>query len=185
MSQVQEQNQAATEAASPLAFDMKIEIVVVPVSDVDHAKRFYAALGWRLDLDFRKGDDYRVIQFTPPGSGCSIIFGKNVTSAAPGSAQDHYLIVADLKRAREDLIRRGVEVSEAFHDAGGVFHHADGQCVVRGLNPTRQSYASFASFKDPDGNRWQLQEITARLSADLKLGDTRFTSQVLQAIHGG
>jgi catechol 2,3-dioxygenase-like lactoylglutathione lyase family enzyme len=185
MSLVQEHHATTTEAPSPLSFDMKIEIVVLPVSDVDHAKRFYGALGWRLDLDFRKGEDYRVIQFTPPGSGCSIIFGKNVTTAAPGSARDHYLIVADLKLAREELIRRGVEVSQPFHDAGGVFHHADEQCVVRGLNPTRQSYASFASFKDPDGNVWLLQEITARLSPDLKLGDTRFTSQVLQAIHGG
>jgi predicted enzyme related to lactoylglutathione lyase len=167
------------------AFDMKLEIVVLPVSDVDRAKRFYGALGWRLDLDYKTGDDYRVIQFTPPGSGCSVIFGKNVTAAAPGSAQGLYLIVADIEAARAKLVRRGIEVSEPFHDTGGVFHHADAKGVVGGANPQRQSYASYASFSDPDGNGWLLQEITARLSADIKLGDTRFTSQVLKAIHAG
>jgi catechol 2,3-dioxygenase-like lactoylglutathione lyase family enzyme len=164
-------------------FDMKIEIVVIPVSDVDRAKRFYGDLGWRLDLDFKAGDDYRVIQYTPPGSACSVIFGKNVTAAAPGSAQGLYLIVSDIEGARDSLTRRGIEVSEPFHDSGGVFHHADAKCVVGGANPQRQSYASYASFSDPDGNGWLLQEITARLSGDLKLGDPRFTSQVLKAIH--
>lgn len=185
MSQVQERVTGATDSLGALSFDMAIEIVVIPVSDVDHARRFYSALGWRLDLDFRKGDDYRVIQFTPPGSACSVMFGKNITTAAPGSAQDHYLVVADLKLARQELLRRGVKVSEPFHDTGGLFHHADGKDVANGFNPTRQSYATFASFKDPDGNGWLLQEITARLSPDLQPGDPRFTSQVLQAIHGG
>ena len=178
-------SEPAIENPDSVTFDMKIEIVVLPVSDVDRAKRFYGTLGWRLDLDFKAEDDYRVIQFTPPGSGCSVIFGKNVTAAAPGSAQGLYLIVSDIEAAREKLIRRGIEVGEPFHDTGGVFHHADAKCVVNGANPQRQSYASYASFSDPDGNGWLLQEITARLSGDIKLGDSRFTSQVLKAIHAG
>jgi catechol 2,3-dioxygenase-like lactoylglutathione lyase family enzyme len=164
--------------------DMAIEVLVIPVSDVDRAKRFYSALGWRLDLDFEASDDYRVIQLTPPGSGCSVIFGTNVTLAAPGSAQGLHLIVSDIKAVRDELIRRGVQVSEPFHDSGGVFHHADTKCEASGLNPSRQSYASYASFSDPDGNGWVLQEVTARLSANLKPTDTRFTKQVLQAIFG-
>ena len=164
-------------------FDMKLEIVVIPVTDVDRAKRFYSELGWRLDIDFNPGDDYRVIQFTPPGSGCSVMFGKNITRAAPGSVQGLYLIVSDIEAARNDLVRRGVEISEPFHDTGGVFHHADGKSVVNGLNPLRQSYASYASFSDTDGNGWLLQEITVRLSGDIELGDPRFTSEVLKAIH--
>ena len=172
------------ETMSAGALEMRLEVVVVPVSDADRAKRFYESLGWRLDLDFTgtAGDAYRVIQFTPPGSGCSVILGRNVTMAAPGSAQGLHLIVPDIQQVREELIQRGVEVSEPFHDSGGVFHHADAHCQVTGLNPLRQSYASYASFRDPDGNAWLLQEVTARLSADLKAGDTRFTSEVLQAI---
>jgi predicted enzyme related to lactoylglutathione lyase len=177
-------NKQLVESAAARTIEMKVEIIVLPVCDVDRAKRFYDAMGWRLDLDFNSGDEYRVIQFTPPGSACSVIFGKNVTEAKPGSAQGLYLIVCDLAAAREELIRRGIEVSEPFHDTGGVFHHANGKGVVRGLNPQRQSYASYASFSDPDGNGWLLQEITARLSPDLKPGDTRFTSQVLNAIFG-
>jgi len=165
--------------------DMKLEVVVLPVADADRAKRFYGSLGWRLDLDFAAdGGEYRVIQFTPPGSGCSVIFGRNVTSAAPGSARGHYLIVADIEAARAELIRRGVEVGQPFHDTGGVFHHADSKCQAGGVNPQRKSYASFAAFSDPDGNRWLLQEITARLSADLKVGDSRFTDAVVKAVHG-
>src|SRR5713101_6159643 len=108
--------------------DMKFEIVVIPVSDVDRAKEFYGRLGWRLDAEFASGDDFRVIQFTPPGSGCSVIFGKNVTAAAPGSAQGMLLVVSDIEAARDQLLRRGIEVSELFHDAGGVFHHAGAKC---------------------------------------------------------
>ena len=171
-----------TLGASPI--DMKLEVVVIPVSDVDRAKRFYSALGWRLDLDFKAGDDYRVVQFTPPGSGCSVTFGKKVTSAAPGSAQGLYLIVSDLEAVREELIRRGIEISEPFHDAGGVFRHADAKGQVSGLNPQRQSYASYASFSDPDGNSWLLQEVTARLSGGVKTDDTRFTRQLVNAIRG-
>src|SRR5271169_604492 len=160
--------------------DMKLEIVVIPVSDVDRAKRFYAGLGWRLDADFASGDDYRVIQFTPPGSGCSVIFGKNVTAAPPGSAQGLYLIVSDIEAARNDLLARGVKVSEAFHGGGDVYAGPDqpylfGRLRVSGADPEHRSYRSFASFSDPDGNGWLFQEITTRLPGRLE-GDTTFTS---------
>ena len=143
--------------------DMKLEVVVLPVADVDRAKDFYKALGWRLDADFATGDDFRVVQLTPPGSACSIIFGTGITSAAPGSADGLQLTVADLEAARTELAERGAEVSEAFHDAGGVFHHAGTAGRVPGPAPDHQSYGSFASFSDPDGNGWLLQEITTRL----------------------
>ena len=170
----------AVESSSARTVDMKLEIVVIPVSDVDRAKRFYGGLGWRLDADFAAGDDYRVIQFTPPGSGCSVIFGKNVTVAAPGSARGLYLIVSDIEAARNDLLGRGVEVSKAFHDAGGVYAGPDepylfGRLRVSGLDPEHRSYRSFASFSDPDGNGWLLQEITARLPGRVD-EDTTFTS---------
>jgi catechol 2,3-dioxygenase-like lactoylglutathione lyase family enzyme len=160
--------------------DMKFEIVVVPVSDVDRAKRFYDGLGWRLDADFASGDDYRVIQFTPPGSGCSVIFGKNVTAAPPGSAQGLYLIVSDIEAARNDPLARGVKVSEAFHDAGGAYTGPDepylfGRRRVSGADPEHRSYRSFASFSDPDGNGWLFQEITTRLPGRVD-ADTTFTS---------
>jgi catechol 2,3-dioxygenase-like lactoylglutathione lyase family enzyme len=143
--------------------DMKLEVVVVPVSDVDRAKGFYKALGWREDADFVGGQDFRVVQLTPPGSACSVIFGGGVTSAAPGSAQGLHLVVSDIEAARAELAGRGVEVSEVFHDAGGVFHHAGTDARVSGPDPERRSYSSFASFSDPDGNGWVLQEITTRL----------------------
>jgi len=147
--------------------DMKFEIVVIPVSDVDRAKEFYGRLGWRLDAEFASGDRFRVIQFTPPGSGCSVIFGKNVTAAAPGSAQDLYLIVSDIAAARDELRGRGVEVSEVFH-SDGVYAGTDqpylfGRRRISGLDPEHRSYRSFVSFSDPDGNGWLLQEITSRL----------------------
>jgi len=159
---------------------MKLEVVVIPVADVDRAKTFYAGLGWRLDADFASGDDYRVIQFTPPGSGCSIIFGKNVTAAAPGSARGLYLIVSDIETARDDLLMRGVKVSEVFHAADGVFAGTDepylfGGHRENGPDSERRSYRSFASFSDPDGNGWLFQEITARLPGRLDT-DTTFTS---------
>ncbi len=143
--------------------DMKLEVVVIPVSDVDRAKSFYGALGWRLDADFAASDQFRVLQFTPPGSPCSIIFGKGITSAAPGSAQGLHLIVSDIEAARAELVERGVEASELFHDVGGVFHHAGQAGRLSGPQPQRKSYATFASFSDPDGNGWLFQEITARL----------------------
>jgi catechol 2,3-dioxygenase-like lactoylglutathione lyase family enzyme len=148
--------------------DMKLEVVVIPVSDVDRAKEFYGRLGWRLDADYAAGDDYRVIQFTPPGSGCSVIFGKNVTAAAPGSAQGLYLIVSDIEAARDELLRRGVGISAVFHDAAGVYAGPDepylfGRLRVNGEDPEHRSYRSYASFKDPDGNGWLFQEVTTRL----------------------
>jgi len=142
--------------------DMKLEVVVVPVSDIDRSKRFYEQLGWRLDADFTSGPDFRVLQFTPPGSGASIIFGRGVTSSAPGSLQGLYLVVLDIETARADLMRRGVTTSEIFHDAGGVFHHAGTVGRLPGPDPERKSYASFATFSDPDGNVWFLQEVRQR-----------------------
>jgi catechol 2,3-dioxygenase-like lactoylglutathione lyase family enzyme len=167
-------SQARSEAVSktpktPPA-DMKLEAVVLPVSDVDRAKRFYGNLGWRLDADFIVGDAFRVIQYTPPGSPASIHFGKGLTSAAPGSAQGLYLIVSDIEAARADLVDRGVNVSDVFHRAG------PGQPAVSGRDPAGRSYVSFATFNDPDGNGWLLQEITARLPGRVDAGTTTFAS---------
>ncbi|MGB9421928.1 MAG: VOC family protein [Candidatus Acidiferrum sp.] len=157
-----------TKSTSVADLDMKFEVVVIPVSDVGRAKEFYSRLGWRLDADYDNNNDFRVIQFTPPGSACSIIFGKNVTAAPPGSAQGLYLIVADIEAARENLLRRGVKVSEVFHGAGDVYAGPDepylfGRIRVKGPDPAHGSYRSFASFRDPDGNGWLFQEITTRL----------------------
>ncbi len=142
--------------------DMKLEVVVIPVSDVDRAKDFYTGLGWRLDANFVAGD-FRVVQLTPPGSPCSVIFGAGVTTAAPGSTQGLQLVVTDIEAARSDLANHGVDVSEVFHDAGGVFHHAGTQERVSGKEPNGRSYGSFVSFSDPDGNSWFVQEVTTRL----------------------
>jgi catechol 2,3-dioxygenase-like lactoylglutathione lyase family enzyme len=167
-------------AANARGLDMKLEIVVIPVSDVDRAKSFYSNLGWRLDADFAAGDDWRVIQFTPPGSGCSVIFGKNVTAAAPGSAQGLYLIVSDVEAARNELLGRGVKVGEVFHATGDTHTGTDepflsGRHRVSGAEPHRGSYRSFASFNDPDGNGWLFQEITSRLPGRVD-GETTFAS---------
>jgi len=143
--------------------DMKLEVVVVPVSDVDQAKGFYQKLGWRLDADYTGGAEFRVVQLTPPGSHCSVIIGTGLTSATPGSAQGLHLVVTDIDAARTELAGHGAEVSEVFHDAGGVFHHAGTQGRVPGPALDHQSYGSFASFSDLDGNGWLLQEITTRL----------------------
>jgi len=142
--------------------DMKLEVVVVPVRDVDRAKDFYKSLGWRLDADFVGEENFRVVQLTPPGSSCSVIFGSDVTAAPPGSA-DLLLAVTDVEAARAELVSSGVDVSDVFHDAGGVFHHAGTKDRVPGPDPERRSYCSFASFEDPDGNYWTLQELTTRL----------------------
>jgi len=169
------------------AMDMKLEIAVIPVSDAERAKRFYGGtLGWRLDADLAAGDDYRVIQVTPPGSGCSIIFGTNVTAAAPGSAQGLYLVVSDIEAARRELIGRGVAIGEIFHDAGGVHLGPDepyifGRRRIAGIDPERRSYRSFASFRDPDGNGWLLQEITARLPGRIESPGTSFSSSTVLA----
>jgi catechol 2,3-dioxygenase-like lactoylglutathione lyase family enzyme len=160
--------------------DMKFEIVVIPVSDVDRAKEFYGRLGWRLDADFNSGADFRIIQFTPPGSGCSIIFGRNVTAAAPGSAQGLYLIVSDIEAARRELIARGIGVSEVFH-GGTVYAGQDkpflfGRNRVSGPDEKRGSYRSFISFNDPDGNGWFMQEITTRAPGRIDSTTTNFAS---------
>jgi catechol 2,3-dioxygenase-like lactoylglutathione lyase family enzyme len=169
-----------TVAAKARTVDMKLEIVVIPVSDVDRAKNFYANLGWRLDADFA-GPEFRVIQFTPSGSGASVIFGSNVTAAAPGSAQGLYLIVDDIEAARKELIARGVKVSDAFHGAGDVYTGPDepylfGRRRVSGPDPAHGSYRSFASFSDPDGNGWLFQEITTRLPGRIDAEETSFAS---------
>jgi catechol 2,3-dioxygenase-like lactoylglutathione lyase family enzyme len=145
-----------------MATDMKLEVVVVPVSDVDRAKGFYQALGFRLDIDYVGDEGFRVVQLTPPGSECSIIIGDGITSAEPGSVQGLHLVVYDIEAARAELVERGVDVGELFHDAGGVFHHAGIEGRVSGPDPERNDYGSFAAFSDPDGNRWLLQEVKTR-----------------------
>ena len=143
--------------------DMKLEVVVVPVSDVDRAKAFYTGLGWRQDADFVGGPDFRVVQVTPPGSDCSVIFGSGLSAAPPGSADGLHLVVTDIEAAGADLVAHGADASEVFHDTGGVFHHAGTADRAPGPDPDRRSYSSFVSFRDPDGNGWVLQEITTRL----------------------
>jgi len=174
-------DEVQTSDAGKASVDMKFEIVVIPVSDIDRAKTFYAKLGWRLDADYDNGKDFRVIQFTPPGSGCSVIFGRNVTAAAPGSAQGLYLIVTDIAAAREDLLRRGIAVGEVFHGGDNVYSGPDepylfGRIRVSGPDPEHRSYRSFASFSDPDGNGWLFQEITARLPGRIDSAVTTFAS---------
>jgi catechol 2,3-dioxygenase-like lactoylglutathione lyase family enzyme len=157
--------------------DMMLEVIVIPVSNVDRAKQFYGRLGWRLDADFGFDDGFRVIQFTPPGSGASVIFGANVTAAAPGSASGLYLVVADIEAARKELLGRDVKVSELFHGGGDVHTGADephlfGSVRIGGPDPERRSYFSLASFRDPDGNGWVLQEVTARLPGRMETNTT-------------
>lgn len=156
--------------------DMKLEVVVIPVADVDRAKQFYTQLGWRLDIDLAKDDQFRVVHFTPPGSHCSVLFGKGVTTEAPGSVQGLHLIVSDVVAAHAELVERGIEVSEVFHDVGGVFHHAGEEGRLSGPHPSRATYGSFASFSDPDGNGWVFQEVTTRLPGRVEAGDTTFGS---------
>jgi catechol 2,3-dioxygenase-like lactoylglutathione lyase family enzyme len=150
--------------------DMKLEVVVIPVSDVDRAKRFYGDLGWRLDADFVVGDAFRVVQFTPPGSPCSIHFGIGVTSAVPGSASGLYLVVSDIQSARSELVDRGVDVSEVFHRDG------PGKPPLSGPDPARRSYFTYATFSDPDGNEWLLQEVTTRFPGRIDSNATSFAS---------
>jgi len=143
--------------------ELRLEVVVVPVSDVDRAKRFYETLGWRIDADLAVDDGYRIVQVTPPGSACSIILGTGVTAARPGSSEGLQLTVYDIDETRADLIGRGVDVSETFHDVTGVFHHAGAEGRLSGPAPEHADYGSFAAFSDPDGNGWLLQEIKTRL----------------------
>jgi predicted enzyme related to lactoylglutathione lyase len=163
MSTVDESKQSAAGSPPVKPGEFRLEVVVVPVSDADRAKRFYEGLGWRFDAEAAVEDGYRLMQFTPPGSGCSIIFGEGVTSAPPGSAQGLHLAVHDIDEARAGLIARGVEVSGTFHDRTGVFHHAGNEGRVDGPAEGHRDYGSFASFSDPDGNDWVLQEIKTRL----------------------
>jgi len=158
--------------------DLKLEVVVIPVSDVDRAKEFYGRLGWRLDADFAFDNAFRVVQFTPPGSGCSIQFGSKITSATPGSAQGNYLIVTDVQAARDELASHGVDVSDVFHPEtpGAQFHTDDRSGRVTGPAPDHASYSSFATFSDPDGNGWLLQEITTRLPGRVEPAETGFVS---------
>jgi len=175
MSATEVHSNDASGMASVRNVDMKLEVVVIPVSDVDRAKEFYGSLGWRLDADVAAGDDFRLIQFTPPGAGCSVQFGTNLTSAAPGAAQGLYLAVSDIEAARDELVARGVKVSEVFHEGtlGARFHDAG---RVAGPSPDHSSYGSFASFSDPDGNGWLLQEVTTRLPGRTDPATTSFAS---------
>ncbi|MEU6705641.1 VOC family protein [Streptomyces wuyuanensis] len=152
--------------------NLKLEMIVLPISDIDRAKAFYEKVGFRLDVDYTANEDFRVVHFTPPGSECSIIFGEGMTPIAPGSVQGLYLIVSDIETARAELTERGIQVSEIFHDGGGLFHGHEGGDVTHripgqerlpGLHPERASYGSYATFSDPDGNGWVLQEVTQRL----------------------
>jgi catechol 2,3-dioxygenase-like lactoylglutathione lyase family enzyme len=177
MSSAEVSSSEVTGTESATKVDANLEVVVVPVTDVDRAKEFYGSLGWRLDADVAPGDDFRLIQFTPPGSGCSIQFGTNLTSATPGSAQSLYLAVSDIEAARDELIARGVEVGEIFHEGkpGARFEYgANGR--VSGPAPDHSSYRSFASFSDPDGNGWLFQEVTTRLPGRIDAAATSFGS---------
>jgi predicted enzyme related to lactoylglutathione lyase len=158
--------------------DLKLEAFVIPVSDVDRAKQFYGSLGWRLDADFPFDNGFRVVQFTPPGSGCSVQFGTHMTSAAPGSAQGSYLIVSDIVAARADLVSRGAKVSEVFHAGtpGAQFQPEGTNGRVSGPAPNHASYSSFVTFSDPDGNSWLLQEVTTRLLGRVDSTGTAFVS---------
>jgi predicted enzyme related to lactoylglutathione lyase len=165
-------------AASLVRVDQKLEVLVIPVSDVDRAKRFYESLGWRLDADFAFDNGFRVVQFTPTGSECSVQFGTNMTSAAPGSVQGTYLIVSDIEAAHAELVARGVEMSDVFHSGtpGAQFQRDGVSGRVSGPAPDRASYGSFATFTDPDGNGWLLQEVTTRLPRRIEGKTTVYAS---------
>ena len=175
MTQLEEDRLSGSSVAR---IDMKLEVVVIPVSGVDRAKEFYGRLGWRLDADFRFDNGFRAVQFTPPGSGTSIQFGTKVTPAAPGSAQSLYLIVSDIVAAREQLVAHGVAVSEVFHPGvPGAHFQPDGSSTrLSGPSPDQTSYRSYATFSDPDGNTWLLQEVTTRLPGRVDRAETAFAS---------
>jgi catechol 2,3-dioxygenase-like lactoylglutathione lyase family enzyme len=156
--------------------DLKLEAIVIPVSDVDRAFFFYTKLGWRVDADIRSDDGGRILQFTPPGSPCSVLLGTRLTPSPPGSTQFVHLIVSDIVAARADLVGRGIEASEVFHDAGGGYNRFDPAVRASGPDPKRRSYASFVTFSDPDGNGWVLQEITTRLPGRIDRGITSYAS---------
>jgi len=178
MSTTQVSSDEAGRGATAGSVGTNLEVIVIPVSDVDRAKEFYSRLGWRLDADVTVSEHLRLIQFNPPGSGCSIQFGKNLTSAPPGSVRDSYLVVSDIASARDRLLAQGVEVSEVFHEKalGGRFDAAGADDRLSGPAPANQSYGSFAAFSDPDGNGWLLQEVTARLPGRVDPVATSFAS---------
>jgi len=163
MSSTQTGHQQAAKIPTAAAVDLKLEVVILPVSDVDRAKRFYQSLGWRLDADFASGDDWRVVQLTPPGSPCSVFVGKGLTTAAPGSVQGNFLVVDDVEKARAELAGYGVDVSDVFHFENNLIRAIGTKGHLPGPDPKRGSYFSFASFSDPDGNSWLLQEVKTRL----------------------
>jgi catechol 2,3-dioxygenase-like lactoylglutathione lyase family enzyme len=163
MSTTQMSNEHATQIPTAATVDAKLEVVVIPVSDVDRAKRFYGSLGWRLDADFTNGEDWHLVQMTPPGSPCSVMFGKGFTTAVPGSVQGTFLVVDDVEAARAELVGHGVNVSEVFHFDGSLLRVAGTKGRVPGPDPEGRSYFSFASFSDPDGNGWLLQQVKTRL----------------------
>jgi catechol 2,3-dioxygenase-like lactoylglutathione lyase family enzyme len=171
MSSTEMRTSDASGDASARGVDLKLEVVIIAVSDVDRSKQFYGSLGWRLDADFAIGDDIRIVQFTPPGSGCSIGFGRGVTTAAPGSAKGLELIVSDIVAARDELAGHGIDVSEVFH--GSPFSAAG---RISGPDPECGSYKSYAAFEDPDGNAWLLQEVTVRLPGRIDTDQTAFAS---------
>jgi catechol 2,3-dioxygenase-like lactoylglutathione lyase family enzyme len=178
VSTTEERSGEAGGAQSDGSVDLKLEVVVIPVSDADRSKDFYGRLGWRLDADFSFDNGFRVVQFTPPGSGSSVQFGTKITAAAPGSAQGLYLIVSDIRTAREQLAARGAEIDDVFHPGtpGAQFEPGAGNDRLSGPAPDGQSYSSFATFRDPDGNTWLLQEITTRLPGRVDAAVTSFTS---------
>ena len=165
----QARSETAGKTSKARGIDMKLEVVVIPVADVERSKRFYESLGWRLDADFIVGDEFRGVQFTPPGSPCSIHFGKGLTTAKPGTASGLYLVVSDIEAARAALVARGAEVTQ-------IFHRVPGKPPLSGLDPERRSYASFVTFNDPDGNQWLVQEVTARLPGRVDSDTTTFAS---------
>ena len=178
MSSTDVRSSDTSDAARTSNVDLKLEVVVIPVADVDRASRFYASLGWRLDADFAFGNGFRVVQFTPPGSGCSVQFGTNITTAAPGSARGLYLIVSDIEAARDELAGRGALISEVFHaeSPGAQFQPDGSEGRVSGPAAEHATYRSFATFSDPDGNGWLLQEISARLPGRIDAAETAFAS---------
>jgi catechol 2,3-dioxygenase-like lactoylglutathione lyase family enzyme len=177
MSSTEVRGQGDTTSPRAGTVDLKLEVVVIPVADVDRSKAFYSGLGWRLDADFPFDNGFRVVQLTPPGSGASVQFGSNITTAAPGSARGLYLIVSDIAAARADLAAGGADVSEVFHSGSpGAQFQADGTGRVSGPDPAHKSYSSFVTFSDPDGNTWLLQEVTTRLPGRVDPVETVFAS---------
>jgi catechol 2,3-dioxygenase-like lactoylglutathione lyase family enzyme len=177
MSTADVQSSDANQTAPVENVQLKLEAVVIPVSDVDRSKAFYSGLGWRLDADFPFDNGFRILQFTPPGSGCSVQFGTQVTAAPPGSAQGLYLVVSEIQAARDELAALGVDISEVFHPgAPGAQFRSDGSDRVSTPAPDHASYSSFATFSDPDGNGWLLQEVTTRLPGRIDAPETAFAS---------